>query len=137
MVTSKERTRVALLGLALGYSVVPLRSVHKPIPYEDSKHMCQSNKIKLPFSFARYLLTYQEPIPCEQLVTRLCDLKQQYTQAGGKLFILLKINMLSFCFMFFPYSQFNITRTVQKILLRRVLSDRYRITQEKFQYDRV
>jgi len=31
----------------------------------------------------RYLLTYQEPIPCEQLVTKLCDLKQQYTQAGG------------------------------------------------------
>eukprot|EP00794_Sanderia_malayensis_P009770 gene9770-10769_t len=31
----------------------------------------------------KYLLTYQEPIPCEQLVTRLCDLKQQYTQAGG------------------------------------------------------
>ena len=44
---SRRRTRVALLGLALCYSVVPQRSAHKPIPYEDSKRMCQSNKIKL------------------------------------------------------------------------------------------
>ncbi|TRY85297.1 hypothetical protein DNTS_035792 [Danionella cerebrum] len=32
----------------------------------------------------RYLLQYQEPIPCEQLVTALCDVKQAYTQFGGK-----------------------------------------------------
>uniref|UniRef100_K7FJD6 Proteasome subunit alpha type n=1 Tax=Pelodiscus sinensis TaxID=13735 RepID=K7FJD6_PELSI len=32
----------------------------------------------------RYLLQYQEPIPCEQLVTALCDIKQAYTQFGGK-----------------------------------------------------
>ncbi|KNG85473.1 putative proteasome component Pre9 [Aspergillus nomiae NRRL 13137] len=31
----------------------------------------------------RYLLTYDEEIPCEQLVRRLCDLKQGYTQHGG------------------------------------------------------
>uniref|UniRef100_A0A8C2YZP9 Proteasome 20S subunit alpha 4 n=1 Tax=Cyclopterus lumpus TaxID=8103 RepID=A0A8C2YZP9_CYCLU len=31
-----------------------------------------------------YLLQYQEPIPCEQLVTALCDIKQAYTQFGGK-----------------------------------------------------
>ena len=31
----------------------------------------------------RYLLTYHEDIPCEQLVRRLCDLKQGYTQHGG------------------------------------------------------
>ncbi|KAA8590308.1 hypothetical protein FQN60_014242, partial [Etheostoma spectabile] len=30
----------------------------------------------------RYLLQYQEPIPCEQLVTALCDIKQAYTQFG-------------------------------------------------------
>jgi len=30
-----------------------------------------------------YLLTYNEDIPCEQLVRRLCDLKQGYTQRGG------------------------------------------------------
>ena len=28
----------------------------------------------------------------------------------------------------------SITRTAQKMLMRRVLSDRYRITQDKFQY---
>ena len=33
----------------------------------------------------RYLLQYQEEIPCEQLVMRLCDLKQQYTQFGGSI----------------------------------------------------
>merc|ERR1711970_460968 len=32
----------------------------------------------------RYLLQYEEPIPCEQLVTALCDIKQAYTQFGGK-----------------------------------------------------
>lgn len=32
----------------------------------------------------RYLLQYQESIPCEQLVMKLCDLKQAYTQFGGK-----------------------------------------------------
>lgn len=31
----------------------------------------------------RYLLTYNEDIPCVQLVRRLCDLKQGYTQHGG------------------------------------------------------
>lgn len=30
-----------------------------------------------------YLLTYNQEIPCEQLVRRLCDLKQGYTQHGG------------------------------------------------------
>jgi len=30
-----------------------------------------------------YLFTYNEDIPCEQLVRRLCDLKQGYTQHGG------------------------------------------------------
>uniref|UniRef100_A0A8C9Q5P1 Proteasome subunit alpha type 4 n=1 Tax=Spermophilus dauricus TaxID=99837 RepID=A0A8C9Q5P1_SPEDA len=34
--------------------------------------------------YPRYLLQYQEPIPCEQLVTALCDIKQAYTQFGGK-----------------------------------------------------
>lgn len=32
----------------------------------------------------RFLLQYQEPIPCEQLVSTLCDIKQAYTQFGGK-----------------------------------------------------
>lgn len=31
----------------------------------------------------RYMLQYQEPIPCEQLVSWLCDVKQAYTQYGG------------------------------------------------------
>ena len=32
----------------------------------------------------RYLLQYGESIPCERLVSWLCDLKQAYTQYGGK-----------------------------------------------------
>ncbi len=31
----------------------------------------------------RYYFTYQETIPCEQLVQKVCDLKQGYTQHGG------------------------------------------------------
>lgn len=34
-------------------------------------------------SAQRYLLTYNEEIPCEQLVCQLCNLKQGYTQHGG------------------------------------------------------
>merc|ERR1711923_608302 len=32
----------------------------------------------------RHYLQYQEAIPCEQVVSSLCDLKQAYTQFGGK-----------------------------------------------------
>lgn len=32
----------------------------------------------------RYQLQYQEPIPCENLVSNLCNVKQAYTQFGGK-----------------------------------------------------
>ncbi|CAF1177791.1 unnamed protein product [Adineta steineri] len=32
----------------------------------------------------RYLLTYQEPAPIEYIVSRLCNIKQAYTQFGGK-----------------------------------------------------
>ncbi|XP_077293901.1 proteasome alpha3 subunit [Arctopsyche grandis] len=32
----------------------------------------------------RYEIQYKESIPCEQLVSMLCDLKQAYTQYGGK-----------------------------------------------------
>ncbi|XP_064620670.1 proteasome subunit alpha type-4-like [Lineus longissimus] len=32
----------------------------------------------------RFSLYYQQPIPCEQLVSSLCDIKQAYTQFGGK-----------------------------------------------------
>ena len=34
-------------------------------------------------SAQRYSLSYQEPIPVEQLVQKICDLKQGYTQYGG------------------------------------------------------
>lgn len=32
----------------------------------------------------RYLLTYQEPMPVDQLVRNVCDFKQGYTQFGGQ-----------------------------------------------------
>lgn len=44
-----------------------------------------SVKASCVYSLHRYLLQYQEPIPCEQLVTALCDIKQAYTQFGGKI----------------------------------------------------
>jgi len=31
----------------------------------------------------RHQLMYGEPMPCEQLVSYLCDIKQAYTQYGG------------------------------------------------------
>lgn len=38
----------------------------------------------------RYLFQYGESIPCEQLVSSLCDVKQIYTQYGG-IFLYLQI----------------------------------------------
>ncbi|XP_057300546.1 proteasome subunit alpha type-4-like [Hydractinia symbiolongicarpus] len=38
---------------------------------------------KLRLTAQRYLLLYQEPMPVEQLVSSLCDVKQRYTQVGG------------------------------------------------------
>ena len=43
-----------------------------------------TNQLRL-FS-QRHLLHYGEPIPCEQLVASLCDIKQAYTQFGGMCF---------------------------------------------------
>jgi 20S proteasome subunit alpha 3 len=34
-------------------------------------------------SAQQYLYQYGEPMPCEQLAQKLCDLKQGYTQYGG------------------------------------------------------
>lgn len=39
---------------------------------------------ELRFIGQRYLFSYGESIPCEQLVSWLCDVKQAYTQYGGK-----------------------------------------------------
>lgn len=50
---------------------------------------------------SRYLLQYQEPIPCEQLVTALCDIKQAYTQFGGtNSNSLVRINVRKTCIHF-------------------------------------
>ena len=37
-----------------------------------------------PRPLVRYKYNYGESIPCEQLVSWLCDIKQAYTQYGGK-----------------------------------------------------
>ncbi|KAI9006422.1 nucleophile aminohydrolase [Hyaloraphidium curvatum] len=45
----------------------------------DANTLVQSARV----AAQRYLFTYQEDIPAEQLVQRLCDQKQGYTQFGG------------------------------------------------------
>lgn len=51
----------------------------RPCSYHGGRHAGRGRTVRR----ERYLLTYQEEIPCEQLVQRLCDLKQGYTQFGG------------------------------------------------------
>jgi hypothetical protein len=46
----------------------------------DANMLVQSARV----AAQRYLFSYQEDIPAEQLVQRLCDQKQGYTQFGGK-----------------------------------------------------
>lgn len=54
----------------------------------DSMFSCiiYLNLFKFVFLFVaqRFQLNYGEPMPCEQLVSYLCDIKQAYTQYGGK-----------------------------------------------------
>lgn len=50
----------------------------KYVPSETKKYLnCH-------LAAQRYQLNYGEPMPCEQLVSYLCDIKQAYTQYGGK-----------------------------------------------------
>lgn len=42
----------------------------------------------------RHTLQFGEPIPCEQLVMRLCDIKQAYTQTGGAFVFVLAFSTL-------------------------------------------
>ena len=46
-------------------------------------------------SAQRYSFAYQEPIPVEQLVQRLCDLKQGYTQYGGASSLPINVALVS------------------------------------------
>lgn len=51
---------------------------------EILKHKMLSPFLVVFFLAQRYQLNYGEPMPCEQLVSYLCDIKQAYTQYGGK-----------------------------------------------------
>jgi 20S proteasome alpha/beta subunit len=64
-------------------------------------------------SAQRHTLTYGEPVPVEQLVQSVCDLKQGYTQHGG---VLAVISSFNFCcvtntgfFFFFFWSPVFVT----------------------------
>lgn len=46
----------------------------------------------------RYLLQYGESIPCEQLVSWLCDVKQAYTQYGGVYICLFSLILIIYVF---------------------------------------
>ena len=56
--------------------------------------------------YSRYLLQYQEPIPCEQLVSSLCDIKQAYTQFGGKMTLQVWL-IFSWAFCLYTYDICN------------------------------
>lgn len=76
-------------------------NAHISDSYADWTHICVTNSNILTgvagitadanslINYARnaaqkYLLAYDDDIPVEQLAQRLCDLKQGYTQYGGK-----------------------------------------------------
>lgn len=45
----------------------------------------------------RYLFQYGESIPCEQLVSSLCDVKQIYTQYGGIFSFYFHLSCITTC----------------------------------------
>lgn len=46
----------------------------------------------------QYLFTYNEEMPCELMVQRLCDLKQGYTQTGGTFLAKSDLRLISLIF---------------------------------------
>jgi 20S proteasome subunit alpha 3 len=48
----------------------------------------------------QFLFTYGEQMPCEQMVQRVCDLKQGYTQYGG-------LRPFGVAFLYAGYDKFN------------------------------
>lgn len=52
---------------------------------QQDLHMFYKKCLIISFHVAQqFQLNYGEPMPCEQLVSYLCDIKQAYTQYGGK-----------------------------------------------------
>ena len=49
-----------------------------------SGHQLNSLRFNFRLIGQRYYYRHRQPIPCEQLVSTLCDIKQAYTQYGGK-----------------------------------------------------
>lgn len=52
----------------------------------------------------RYRMQYGDSIPCEQLVSWLCDVKQAYTQYGGNLLLLFFFKQREIEHIVFEYS---------------------------------
>lgn len=53
--------------------------------HQQKLYVLYKNCLNISFSIAQqFQLNYGEPMPCEQLVSYLCDIKQAYTQYGGK-----------------------------------------------------
>uniref|UniRef100_A0AAQ4P0W5 Proteasome 20S subunit alpha 4 n=1 Tax=Gasterosteus aculeatus aculeatus TaxID=481459 RepID=A0AAQ4P0W5_GASAC len=71
-------------------NIVPSEAYRTEVSSSRARGRCRGTKYKSGWTCdglcccCRYLLQYQEPMPCEQLVTVLCDIKQAYTQFGGK-----------------------------------------------------
>jgi 20S proteasome alpha/beta subunit len=60
--------------------------MHRSLPSESLMHAADANILidHCRLAAQQYFLTYQEPMPCEQLVRLLCDVKQGFTQRGGQ-----------------------------------------------------
>ena len=41
----------------------------------------------------RYFLQYQEPVPVENMIATICDVKQAYTQFGGEMYAITNFNL--------------------------------------------
>lgn len=72
---------ISLFFLVLPSSCCPFRNVAASVAGITADANILINYARL--SAQRYSITYQEPIPVEQLVQKICDLKQGYTQYGG------------------------------------------------------
>lgn len=61
-------------------TVLHLSPQPQPLPSADANILINQCRV----AAQRHLFTYQEPMPCEQLVRLICDMKQGYTQFGGQ-----------------------------------------------------
>ena len=113
-------------------------SIDDPFQISVSTQLLLQNVLFFVESFALFSTHdhFEIGVSISLLLPNLPLLVERVSFCSLQIIALKKVRQFRDCYKICPCSQrrFKITRNVHKMLMRRVLSDRYRITQENFQY---